>query len=48
MRENALALDALSSDFRLGFEVSKSAEEAEDESVVAEESVKLEDIVECA
>ena len=41
-------LDALSSDLRPAeFEESKRAEEAEEESV-AEESVKLEEIVDCA
>ena len=47
-RENVFALDVLSSDLGLGFEESKRAEEADDESVVADESVKLEDIVDCA
>ena len=45
LREKALALDALSSDLRpAGFEESKRAEEAEDESV-ADDKVKLDEIV---
>ena len=48
MREKAFALDALSSDLRpLGFEESKRADDADEESV-AEDSVKFEDIEEWA
>ena len=48
LREKAFALDALSSDFRpAGFDESKSADEADEESV-AEDNVKLEEMVDCA
>ena len=48
LREKAFALDALSSDLRpAGFDESKSADEADEESV-AEDNVKLEEMVDCA
>ena len=48
MRENAFALDALSSDLRpVGFDESKRTEEADEESV-ADDSVKFEEMVEWA
>ncbi len=48
LREKVFALDVLSSDLQpAGFDESKRAGEAEDESV-AEESVKLEEIVDWA
>lgn len=48
LRENAFALEVLSSDLRpAGFEESKRADDAEEESV-ADDKVKLEEIEECA
>ena len=48
LREKAFALELLSSDLRpAGFEESKRADDAEEESV-ADDSVKFEDIDECA